>query len=200
MKRRKRSCFLLAVQILSVLLCLCLTGCGAGKSSVPDSYIDADIQNFLTWKYSGPQYTPDSYRFTVSHSPDSSMHMDSVTVSIVFQYPYGTAAFSANGTYQYMKNNDIWEGSLHFDWGGRSYTLDEKALCTTFDMYQKKIQVESIDINGGTISCSYTLDGTSGSGTFALDKSYHGDCDFEIKAAGTTYYFEISPEKGIRPY
>ena len=200
MKKRKIKRVRTVILVLSMLLSLCLSGCGGGKSTVPDSYIDADIQNFLTWKYSGPDYSPDSFRFTVSHSPDSSMHTDGVTVGIVFRYPYGTAAFSANGTYQYMKNNDIWEGSLHFDWGGRSYTLDEKALCTTFDMYQKKIQVESIDLDGGTISCSYSLDGASGSGTFALDKSYHGDCDFAIEAAGTTYNFEILPEKGIRLY
>ena len=197
MKKRMTRRVRIAILALSVFLSLCLTGCGDGKSSVPDSYIDADIQSFLTWQYSGPQYTPDSYRFTLSHSPDNSMHTDSVTVSIVFQYPYGTAAFSANGQYQYMRNNDIWEGSLHFDWGGRSYMLDEKALCTTFDTYGKMLQVNSVDLTGETISCDYELDGTSGSGIFSLEKKYQDTYEFGIEANGTTYYFEIAPEKGI---
>lgn len=198
MKKRKTKHVRLAILALSMLLSLCLSGCGGGKSTVPDSYIDAEIQNFLTRKYSGPDYTPDSFRFTVSHSPDSSMHTDGVTVSIMFQYPYGTAAFSANGTYQYIKNNDIWEGSLHFDWGGRSYTLDEKALCMTFDTYGKKIQVNGVDLKAGTISCDYTMDGASGSGVFALKKAYYDNYEFVIEAAGTTYAFEIVSEKGIR--
>ena len=81
--KKNQSAILSAAFVLLLPLCLLLGGCGQSKT-VPDSYIEAEIQDFIDRPYSGPRSDPDSYRFTVSHSPDQDSHTDRVDVTITF--------------------------------------------------------------------------------------------------------------------
>lgn len=211
MKRRVR----IAILALSVILSLCLTGCGS-KERVPDSYIDAEIQNSIKNKNSRLlRIEPESYSFSVEHSPDKSMHTDNVSVSIDFQFPYGTATYFANGSYQYMRNNDVWDGSIHIQ-TSPSFSLDEKKLCTTHEMPGATITVSSLNLEAETITCEYSLNAyvhtgvltgeyrqIEGSGTFPLEKStwsytsYRSAYEFTIAYDGEESTFCISPDYGI---
>ena len=215
MKKRMTRRVRIAILALSVFLSLCLTGCGS-KERVPDSYIDAEIQNFIKYKISGlPRKEPESYSFSVEHSPDKSMHTDNVSVSIDFQYPYGTATYFANGSYQYMRNNDVWDGSIHIQ-TPPSFSLDEKKLCTTHEMPGATITVSSLDLKDETITCEYSFNAyvhtgvltgeyrqIEGSGTFPLEKStwsytsYKSAYEFTIAYDGEEKTFCISPDYGI---
>lgn len=211
MKRRVR----IVILALSVFLSLCLTGCGS-KERVPDSYIDAEIQYFIKNKnFRFLRIEPESYSFSVEHSPDKSMHTDNVSVSIDFQFPYGTATYFANGSYQYMRNNDVWDGSIHIQ-TTPSFSLNEKKLCTTHEMPGATITVSSLDLKKETITCEYSFNAyvhtgvlsgeyrqIEGSGTFPLEKatwsyiSNRAAYSFTIAYDGEETTFCISPDYGI---
>lgn len=215
MKKRKTKRLLSAVLVLSMLLCLCLTACGNSKDCVPDSYIDEDIQRFIKSNYNGPERKPSSYSFTVEHSPDTSAHKDEVVVNIVFEYEYGTAEFSASGRYRYAQSDDMWDGTLHFEYGKRNSTFDESALRKSFDVSGfdagYEINVKSIDLSGRTITCDYTMERSnlwtsdeaerySGSGAFPLEEEHNGRYSFVIVINQEEHQFYITPEHGISYY
>ena len=215
MKKRKTKHVRIAILALSMLLSLCLSGCGS-KERVPDSYIDAEIQNLIKNNKSRLlRKEPESYSFSVEHSPDKSMHTDNVSVSIDFQFPYGTATYFADGSYQYMRNNDVWDGSIHIQ-TTPSFSLDEKKLCTTHETMGATITVSSLDLKKETITCEYSFGKyvhtgvltseyrqIEGSGTFPLEKStwsyisYRAAYSFTIAYDGEETTFCISPDYGI---
>ena len=79
----------------------------AGKSEVPDSVVEEMLAETTdSIGYSADEVT---YTWEAKHTPDREQHQDTVELTLVCSGEYGAVTFKRAQTYQYYKENDIWD-------------------------------------------------------------------------------------------
>lgn len=123
----------------------------AGKSEVPDSVVEEMLAETTdSIGYSADEAT---YTWEAKHTPDRERHQDTVELTLVYNGEYGSVTYKRTQTYQYYKENDIWDVCESGDYEVTDVQRDLKKLLdgTT---YTKTYTEPCADWNNGA---SYTV-------------------------------------------
>jgi len=180
--------------ILSLITCtLALSSCNS-LSPVSDTQVYYDIEEYLI-----PEETCGTCEYTIEHDLDKDARLDTVTVTVTYNWGYYIEECIGTYVYQHNQSTDLWtlykpeEWVLHSSelvedayigtWGGLIYDVSGIIESATFS-----INVTNVDFDDLSITCEYLIEyegstppSISGNGTFAL--SYE---------TNTTYRFEIN--------
>ncbi len=123
----------------------------AGKSEVPDSVVEEMLAETTdSIGYSADEAT---YTWEVKHTPDREQHQDTVELTVVYSGKYGAATVKRTQTYQYYKENDIWDVCESGDLETKDIQWDLKKLLDG-KTYTKTYTEPCADVNNGA---SYTV-------------------------------------------
>lgn len=180
--------------MLSLITCtLALSSCNS-LSPVSDTQVYYDIEEYLI-----PEETCGTCEYTIEHDLDKGARLDTVTVSVIYNWGYCVEEYIGNYVYQHNQSTDLWtlykpeewqlksveliEDAYFGSWGGQIYNVSGLVTSATFS-----VDVSNLDFEGLSITCNYSIEyeGSTpsmitGSGTFPLSA-----------ATGTTYRFEIN--------
>lgn len=123
----------------------------AGKSEVPDSVVEEMLAETTdSIGYSADEVT---YTWEAKHTPDREQHQDTVELTLVYSGEYGAVTFKRAQTYQYYKENDIWDVCESGDLETTDIQWDLKKLLDG-KTYTKTYTEPCADVNNGA---SYTV-------------------------------------------
>ena len=82
----------------------------AGKSEVPDSVVEEMLAETTDSIVSGVHGAKEAtYTWEAKHTPDRERHQDTVELTLIYSGENGSITFKKVQTYQYYKENDIWD-------------------------------------------------------------------------------------------
>ena len=140
----------------------------AGKSEVPDSV----VEEMLAETTDSIGYSADeaAYTWEAKHTPDREQHQDTVELTLVYSGEYGSITFKRAQTYQYYKENDIWDVCESGDYevtdiqwdlkkllDGKTYTKTYTEPCA--DMYNGAsytVTLSDLDLSAMTVTATYS--------------------------------------------
>lgn len=133
----------------------------AGKSEVPDSVVEEMLAETTdSIGYSADEAT---YTWEAKHTPDREQHQDTVELTLVYSGEYGTATVKRTQTYQYYKENDIWDVCESGDYEVTDVQWDLKKLLdgkTYTDTYDNgtsyTVTLSDLDLSEMTITATYS--------------------------------------------
>ncbi len=133
----------------------------AGKSEVPDSV----VEEMLAETTDSIGYSADeaAYTWEAKHTPDREQHQDTVELTLVYSGKYGSITFKRAQTYQYYKENDIWDvcesGDLEttdIQWDLKKL-LDGKTYTDTYDDGSSyTVTLSDLDLSAMTVTATYS--------------------------------------------
>ena len=169
----KKTSFLLALCItMMIFLTSCNSVAGSGiftvnevafdqtQESVPDAVVQVVVDECLD-RWGFDDFV--SYETEIRHDPDAANHMDTVTITFRFEYPYGYYITELKGlTYQYDRASDLWNVISKGKKGGPSVEWkDLERLCgfyedllDSYNRYYYSLTINSIDTKNLTASVS----------------------------------------------
>lgn len=133
----------------------------AGKSEVPDSVVEEMLAETTdSIGYSADEAT---YTWEAKHTPDREQHQDTVELTLVYNGENGSITFKKAKTYQYYKENDIWDvcesGDLEVtdrQWNLKKL-LDGKTYTETYDSGESyTVTLSNLDLNAMTVTATYS--------------------------------------------
>lgn len=140
----------------------------AGKSEVPDSVVEEMLAETTdSIGYSADEVT---YTWEAKHTPDREQHQDTVELTLVCSGEYGAVTFKRAQTYQYYKENDIWDvcesGDLEttdIQWDlkklldGKTYTKTYTEPCADMNNGASyTVTLSDLDLNAMTVTATYS--------------------------------------------
>ncbi len=206
--------------LLALVMCLSLCACSSSQSIslddqieqnteeasnssfiVPDSFMAAEIMEFMTEVQSAPHSNAGSHykeiTYDITHNPDQSSNIDNVTITFFNEYEYGQLIYCINAVYQYYQDSETW-GRLQasepelIDYHlyedsiiGQTMSGSKKIDLGVFELDEVDYSVTVVDFDQSTdtITVDYNLTGSmtvSGTDTFALSHNELGPIGFEI--------------------
>lgn len=154
----------------------------AGKSEVPDSVVEEMLAETTdSIGYSADEAT---YTWEAKHTPDREQHQDTVELTLVYSGEYGSITFKRAQTYQYYKENDIWDvcgsGDLEttdIQWDlkklldGKTYTKTYTEPCADWNNGASyTVTLSDLDLNAMTVTATYSY-------TPPESKQYQYNCE-----------------------
>lgn len=140
----------------------------AGKSEVPDSVVEEMLAETTdSIGYSADEAT---YTWEAKHTPDREQHQDTVELTLVYSSESGSVTFKRAQTYQYYKENDIWDvcesGDLEttdIQWNlkelldGKTYTKTYTEPCADMNNGASyTVTLSDLDLNAMTVTATYS--------------------------------------------
>ena len=133
----------------------------AGKSEVPDSVVEemlAETTDAIGYSADEATYTCES-----KHTPDLEQQQDTVELTLVFSGKYWSITFKRAQTYQYYKENDIWDVCESGDFEVMDVQWDLKKLLdgkTYADTYDNgggyTVTLSDLDLSAMTVTATYS--------------------------------------------
>lgn len=154
----------------------------AGKSEVPDSVVEEMLAETTdSIGYSADEAT---YTWEAKHTPDREQHQDTVELTLVYSGEYGSITFKRAQTYQYYKENDIWDvcesGDLEttdIQWDlkklldGKTYTKTYTEPCADWNNGASyTVTLSDLNLNAMTVTATYSY-------TPPESKQYQYNCE-----------------------
>ena len=140
----------------------------AGKSEVPDSVVEEMLAETTdSIGYSADEAT---YTWEAKHTPDREQHQDTVELTLVFSGKYGSITFKRAQTYQYYKENDIWDVCESGDYevtdiqwdlkkllDGKTYTKTYTEPCADWNNGASyTVTLSDLNLNAMTVTATYS--------------------------------------------
>lgn len=129
-----------------------------GKSEVPESIVEAMVVESA----GALGYDESEYTWEVKHSPDRDRHQDTVEVALFCSNENGSVTYRRKQTYQYYKENDIWEtfGDGYEMAEDKRWNLEELINGKTFSDTDDKgnsytITLSDLDMAAQTVTATY---------------------------------------------
>lgn len=147
----------------------------AGKSEVPDSVVEEMLAETTdSIGYSADEVT---YTWEAKHTPDREQHQDTVELTLVYSGEYGSITFKRAQTYQYYKENDIWDVCESGDYEvvdvqwNLEKLLDGKTYTGTYDDGSGyTVTLSDLDLSAMTVTATYSY-------TPPESKQYQYNCE-----------------------
>lgn len=136
----------------------------AGKSELPESM----VEDLVAEAAEALGYNENEYTWEVKHSPNRDRHQDTVEVTLFCSNENGSLTYNRIQTYQYYKENDVWE--KRGDWDGgikdRRYNLKELIDGKTFSETDESgdsytVTLSNLDMAAQTVTATYRYRYTS---------------------------------------
>ena len=158
----------------------------AGKSEVPESVVEemiADTVEELNYDDNV------DYTWEITHTPNHELHQDTLDLTLVFGNESGSVTYQKVQTYQYYKENDIWEVCEYGDADitDMQWNLEEMIDGKTFhedDSYGSfTVTFSDLDMQTQTVTAAYsyvyydTQDEYYGEGAWGNKDYYITDLD-----------------------
>ena len=133
----------------------------AAKSEVPDSVVEEMLAETTdSIGYSADEAT---YTWEAKHTPDREQHQDTVELTLVYSGEYGSITFKRAQTYQYYKENDIWDVCESGDYEvvdvqwNLEKLLDGKTYTGTYDDGSGyTVTLSDLDLSAMTVTATYS--------------------------------------------
>ncbi len=136
----------------------------AGKSEVPDSVVEEMLAETTDSIVSGVHGAKEAtYTWEAKHTPDRERHQDTVELTLIYSGENGSITFKKVQTYQYYKENDIWDvcesGDLEVtdrQWNLKKL-LDGKTYSDTYDSGASyTVTLSDLDLSAMTVTATYS--------------------------------------------
>ena len=136
----------------------------AGKSELPESM----VEDLVAEAAEALGYNENEYTWEVKHSPNRDRHQDTVEVTLFCSNENGSLTYNRIQTYQYYKENDVWE--KRGDWDGeikdKRYNLKELIDGKTFSETDESgdsytVTLSNLDMAAQTVTATYRYRYTS---------------------------------------
>lgn len=136
----------------------------AGKSELPESM----VEDLVAEAAEALGYNESEYTWEVKHSPNRDRHQDTVEVTLFCSNENGSLTYNRIQTYQYYKENDVWE--KRGDWDGeikdKRYNLKELIDGKTFSETDESgdsytVTLSNLDMAAQTVTATYRYRYTS---------------------------------------
>lgn len=136
----------------------------AGKSELPESM----VEDLVAEAAEALGYNENEYTWKVKHSHNRDRHQDTVEVTLFCSNENGSLTYNRIQTYQYYKENDVWE--KRGDWDGeikdKRYNLKELIDGKTFSETDESgdsytVTLSNLDMAAQTVTATYRYRYTS---------------------------------------
>ena len=149
----------------------------AGKSELPESM----VEDLVAEAAEALGYNENEYTWEVKHSPNRDRHQDTVEVTLFCSNENGSLTYNRIQTYQYYKENDVWE--KRGDWDSYTVTLSNLDMAaqtvtatyryrytsgvqwhgeTYYEYYIENLDGNRVDELSGTVTCNIEGDENNG--------------------------------------
>lgn len=166
---------------------------GNKSNGVPDQYLKMDIEDYIYEEKIDADYV-----FTATHNYDESCAIDSVAITLNFEYEFGIETFVGTCNYQFDKSANNWSKIGTVRWSNPTEKLNEQAYQnkhsgTTIGL-QWKVDISDLDLQNDTITCDIELINSNGA-VYRTDGFYtypFKNGSFDVDVLGVTYNVYLS--------